>query len=81
MVQLIEKVSASLCKADLFSDFFYFIYYLKDNVHIFKTWLKKETYYITVIGLAAIVVVNKLDISSQRNGFRGLRPMHSFRVV
>lgn len=33
------------------------------------------------MGLAAIVIVNKLDISSQRNGFRGLRLRHSFRVV
>lgn len=46
-----------------------------------KTWLKKETNYMTVIGLAAVVAVNKLDILSQRRGFGGLRPGHSFRVV
>ena len=75
-----RKASVPLCKADLFSVIFYFIYYLKDNARIFKTWLKKETYCITVIGLGAIVVMNKLDISSQRKGFRGLRPRYSFKV-
>lgn len=76
-----RKDSAPLCKADLFPAYFISFYYLKDNAHIFKTWLKKETYYITVMGLAAIVVMNMLDISLQRNRFWGLRPEHSLGVA
>ena len=33
-----------------------------------KTWLKKETDYITVTGLVAIVAESTLDMSSQRHG-------------
>lgn len=51
-------------------------------MHTFtRPGLKKETYYITVISLAVIVAMNKLDILSLRNGFGGLWPRYSSRLV